>query len=76
MKKTYCDKCEVEFTMEDHQPLFLVDKKKKTVIALEVWHENGYKGGDLCNICAIDTINNGDIMCEEAMDKLRYKWRK
>ena len=74
MRKTYCDKCEAEFTKDDHQPLFIVSKKDKTVIALEVWHENGYKGGDLCNKCVVKTIGNGEILPDIKMEELRYKW--
>ncbi len=74
MRKTYCDKCETEFTKDDHQPLFIVSKKDKTVIGLEVWNNKGYKGGDLCNKCTVKTIGNGEILSDSEMEALRYKW--
>lgn len=74
MRKTYCDNCEAEFTKDDHQPLFIVNEKMKTIIALEVWNKNGYKGGDLCNKCAVKTIGDGEILPNSEMEKLRYKW--
>lgn len=74
MKKTFCDICGEEFTQEDHSALYIVDKKRKAVIALELWPKKGYKGADACNECAKDIINNGDIMLETEMEEMRSKW--
>ena len=74
MRKTFCDNCKNEFTPLDNQQLYMVSKKDKTVIALEVWHKAGYKGGDMCNTCAKKTIENGKVLSEAEMEALRYKW--
>ena len=74
MKKTFCDTCGEEFTQEDHSALYIVDEKTQTVISLEPWMNKGYKGGDICNKCAIEVINNGTIKNDSEMEDLRSDW--
>ena len=76
MKKTYCDTCKKEFTKADHKDTYyLVSKKDKAAIALKVWGDNGYiSHDDMCNSCAIDIINNGELMNETEFDKHRARW--
>ena len=74
MKKTFCDICGEEFTKEDHSALYIVDKKRKAVIALELLPNKGYRGADACNECAKDIMNNGDIMLETKMEAVRSTW--
>ncbi len=74
MKKTFCDRCTKEFSKEDHQSLYIVDEKTQAVISLDTWMNKGYKGGDICNKCTIEVINNGTIKNDSEMEDLQSDW--
>ena len=75
--KILCDQCKAEMPQEDDKCFYLVDKKAKVVFAISPWADKGYRSATvhICDACGAKALERAELIDEDAMKKLRNKWR-